>query len=51
MTESNPSLTCHQLAFIQLGGALACGVQAQKAGLHSRFLGRDSYVTAGVSYY
>ena len=38
-----------QLAFVQLGGAIATGVESKEAVFNSKFLGRKSYITTGVS--
>ncbi|KAF9564065.1 hypothetical protein CPC08DRAFT_705602 [Agrocybe pediades] len=36
------------LAFTQLAGAIACGVESNKAVLHSHFLGQKAYITTGI---
>ncbi|KAF4613083.1 hypothetical protein D9613_011093 [Agrocybe pediades] len=36
------------LAFVQLGGAIATGVESKKAVLNSQFLGPKSYITTGI---
>ena len=39
---------CLQLAFVQLGGAIATGIESKKAVFTSRFLRRTSLITTGV---
>ncbi|KDR82274.1 hypothetical protein GALMADRAFT_240773 [Galerina marginata CBS 339.88] len=36
------------LAFFQLGGAIATGVESKKAVFNSRFLGKSSFITLGI---
>ncbi|KDR77234.1 hypothetical protein GALMADRAFT_139245 [Galerina marginata CBS 339.88] len=36
------------LAFVQLGGAIATGVESKRAIFNSRFLGKASYITVGI---
>jgi len=36
------------LAFVQLGGAIATGIESKRAVLNSRFLGTSSFITLGI---
>ena len=46
--DFSTELICLQLAFLQLGGALAVGIETKQAGLFSHFWSTKSTISTGV---